>query len=307
VLFEARQCNQTTADTLTFYAKATDNTGLVRQSNSVSVVVSSTPAVYYIQADQIDTPRVVTDQANKVVWRWDGADPFGAGLPDEDPDGDGVRFTMNLRFPGQYFDRETGLHYNYFRDYDPAMGRYLQPEPLGLAGDINLYRYARNNPLSYIDPDGAQAFPILPPPVLAPAGPSPWPGGRSKANGTFGGLFPPGTFATGSSSVDDDAVVYDKAGQKVSPRAQCMAPPGDCGPGEQKRMQDEVDRACKRPRACRPGMDAIEILISREKNRECAMARDKLNKTCFAGGDSTHRDAANDAWGSVANCETMMH
>jgi RHS repeat-associated protein len=146
--------NQASADTLTFYAKATDNAGLTAQSNSVTVVVSSTPAVYYIHADQIDTPRVVTDQANKVVWRWDGADPFGAGRPDEDPDGDGSRFTMNLRFPGQYFDRETGLHYNYFRDYDPGTGRYIESDPIGLDGGINTYAYVESNPTAFSDPTG---------------------------------------------------------------------------------------------------------------------------------------------------------
>jgi RHS repeat-associated protein len=97
---------------------------------------------------------VVTDQANRVVWRWDGANPFGAALPDEDPDGDGVRFTLNLRFPGQYYDRETGLHYNYYRDYDPSTGRYIESDPIGLAGGINTYAYAKNSPLSLTDPRG---------------------------------------------------------------------------------------------------------------------------------------------------------
>jgi RHS repeat-associated protein len=114
--------------------------------------------VYYIQADQIDTPRVVTDQANKVIWRWDGADPFGAGLPDEDPDGDGVRFTMNLRFPGQYFDRETGLHYNYFRDYDPGTGRYVESDPIGLGGGLNTFAYVDGSPLDDGDALGLADF-----------------------------------------------------------------------------------------------------------------------------------------------------
>ncbi|MDP1863521.1 MAG: RHS repeat-associated core domain-containing protein [Thiobacillus sp.] len=108
---------------------------------------------YYTYTDHLNTPRVISDTGNKVIWRWD-SDAFGTSTANEDPDGDGVKFTYNPRFPGQYFDKETGLHYNYFRDYEPGTGRYVQADPIGLAGGMNLYAYVLSNPLSYTDPLG---------------------------------------------------------------------------------------------------------------------------------------------------------
>jgi len=91
-----------------------------------------------------------------VVWRW-GGEPFGASRPDEDPDHNHRRFRFNLRFPGQYFDRETGLNNNYFRDYDPRTGRYVESDPSGLRGGLNTYGYVASDPLFDIDIRGLSA------------------------------------------------------------------------------------------------------------------------------------------------------
>jgi RHS repeat-associated protein len=111
-------------------------------------------SVFYVHTDHLNTPRRITRPSdNAIVWRW-GSDPFGATAANEDPDGDTVTFVYQLRFPGQYFDSETGLHYNYFRDYDAVTGRYVQSDPIGLEGGINTYGYVRSNPVSFADPSG---------------------------------------------------------------------------------------------------------------------------------------------------------
>ena len=102
------------------------------------------PAIYYIHNDHLGTPRVVTDQLRDVKWRADYM-PFGEAIVHTED------IEMPLRMPGQYYDRETGLHYNYFRDYDPAVGRYIQSDPIGLAGGLNTFSYASNNPLRNFD------------------------------------------------------------------------------------------------------------------------------------------------------------
>jgi RHS repeat-associated protein len=109
--------------------------------------------MYYIHTDHLGTPRAVTNTYQNVVWRWD-SDPFGMSTANEDPDGDGVEFTLNLRFPGQYYDIETGLHYNYFRYYDPSTGRYITSDPIGLQGGLNTYGYVGGNPINAMDPLG---------------------------------------------------------------------------------------------------------------------------------------------------------
>ncbi len=137
-------------------AKAIDNSGGETYSSAVSVIVAPVGMrIYYLHSDQLNTPRVATDEQNRIVWRNAPlGEPFGTAAPEEDPDGDGVRFTLNLRFPGQYFDKETNLHYNYFRDYDPSTGRYVEADPIGLKAGPNVYTYVGGNPVSRIDPKG---------------------------------------------------------------------------------------------------------------------------------------------------------
>jgi RHS repeat-associated protein len=106
-----------------------------------------------IHPDHLNTPRLVADATGTTVWRWDQTEPFGNSPADENPSSLGT-FDLPLRFPGQRYDAETALHYNYFRDYDPGLGIYKQSDPIGLRGGLNTYAYAAGNPISRLDPTG---------------------------------------------------------------------------------------------------------------------------------------------------------
>jgi len=103
---------------------------------------------YLYQNDHLGTPQKMTTVNGAVVWSAKYASFGGA---DVDPSS---TITSNLRFPGQYFDQETGLHYNWYRFFDPQSGRYLRPDPIGLRGGINFYAYVRNNPIRLLDFSG---------------------------------------------------------------------------------------------------------------------------------------------------------
>jgi RHS repeat-associated protein len=95
----------------------------------------------------------VAGATGTTVWRWDQAEPFGNNPADENPSGLGA-FDLPLRLPGQRYDKETNLHYNYFRDYDPTIGRYTESDPIGLDGGLNTYAYVGGRSLMLTDPLG---------------------------------------------------------------------------------------------------------------------------------------------------------
>jgi RHS repeat-associated protein len=107
------------------------------------------------------------DENGSVVWSAD-YEPFGEAEITVNT------MTNNFRFPGQYYDGETGLHYNWHRYYDPGIGRYFGADPIGLESGINLYAYVQNDPINSNDPlglqSGAPTAPGLPlfPPILPP-------------------------------------------------------------------------------------------------------------------------------------------
>jgi RHS repeat-associated protein len=110
--------------------------------------------IFYFHTDYLGTPMVMTNDQANVAWTARYY-PFGEVFYEW------ATATNNIRFPGQWQDDETDLYYNWHRYYDPATGRYLQLDPIGLAGGINPYAYVGNNPISNIDPFGLPGAPQL--------------------------------------------------------------------------------------------------------------------------------------------------
>jgi len=132
-------------------AEADDTGAITRQyvylDEHRPVALLQRDAVYSIRTDHLGTPYRMTDEAGATVWSARHA-PFGATTEDV------ARIPLDLRLPGQQIDRETGLHYNRHRYYDPSTGRYLSPDPLRLIGGDDLHAYAEGSPLTRIDPLG---------------------------------------------------------------------------------------------------------------------------------------------------------
>ena len=105
----------------------------------------------FVLGDHLGTPQKLTDNTGALVWDRLQT-PFGLDYSVTGP------AATPVRFPGQYADSESGLSYNYFRDYDPSLGRYIQSDPIGLAGGLNTYGYVGGNPLGYVDPYGQAAM-----------------------------------------------------------------------------------------------------------------------------------------------------
>ncbi|MCB1612049.1 MAG: RHS repeat-associated core domain-containing protein [Xanthomonadales bacterium] len=127
-------------------------------------VENGSPVVRGVLTDHLNTPRALTalhggnQSAGTIVWRWSltsrdasGNNAFGTNSADEDPDGNGAATLFDLRFPGQQYEAQSGLHYNYFRDYEPGTGRYVASDPIGLRGGPATFEYSRSAPLVVYD------------------------------------------------------------------------------------------------------------------------------------------------------------
>ncbi len=160
---------------------------------------------YTYHNDHLGTPRALTDQNKNIVWQ-SSYTPFGEATESI------ATVENNLRFSGQYFDEETGLHYNYFRYYDPTTGRYITSDRIGLGDGPNTYLYGQANPLKYTDPTGEAAQAVAGCVAGAWAGPAGCGAGAALATlGTLGGIS---FLMTGPSQQVDSAANSSSSGEQ---------------------------------------------------------------------------------------------
>jgi RHS repeat-associated protein len=114
---------------------------------------TSSEGLFFIHTDHLGTPKAITDQERNVVWEA-AHTPFGRALISVN------ELENNLRFPGQYFDGETNLHYNLSRDFSSIIGRYVQADSRGIDAGVNVYAYVGLNPVRYTDPWGLEVWDI---------------------------------------------------------------------------------------------------------------------------------------------------
>lgn len=234
--------------------------------------------IYYYHVDHLGTPQAMTNSSAAVVWKAD-YEPFGKAT---------VKVSTienNLRLPGQYYDRETGLHYNYFRDYDPGAGRYVEADPIGLEGGMNIYAYANQSPVIFTDSLGLM-------PIGAAVGSGLGVGSVLGTGGAIGN-------GTATSSSTKDPVFVSRSRERTS-----------CEKCDEQTLRDIAERRkqwCKfpnQPRACLTSDTPSELSRKRYHLEQCIRARDDENMC--KGADPGHQKAVDDLDLALEFCDVVI-
>lgn len=302
------QCTKKVAGTTTHYVYGAggllygeyDNSGdLIREyvylngQPLAQINAGSPETLTYLHPDHLGTPKFGTNAGGTQVWAWT-PDAFGNGAPSGS-------VTVNLRMPGQYFDAESSLHYNWNRYYNPAIGRYISSDPIGLEGGINTFLYAVASPVMNIDPDGQLVFA----PVLA------WFGGAAASlpSAAAIGVAIADGFAKATAGI---ILMSSLTGDTPQARETCPPATATMDPNNDPECQqlNENVQVAKKVAAslgkCTAGMASEQLQIRYNTWVALGNARARRDEKCWGGGDPGEQQQQADVWTVVGNCSRLM-
>ncbi len=228
---------------------------------------AGTESIVYLYTDHLMTNRLATDDTQAVVWRWEG-EAFGNTAAQEIS---GV--SVNLRFPGQYFDSETNLHYNMARYYDPQLGRYITSDPIGLNGGLNTYVYVNQNPILSSDPEG---------------------------QASIGGVAATVVLAVGAA-----ARLCSKFPKACNKALKCMRNPKLCRKKACNKVNRAMHKVCDSARSCKGG-DSCMVIIRKAAHLSSCLAMRYAVRLCHGRNNDPrptgHAQAIRETKGRIKDC-----
>ena len=250
--------------------------------------------VNYFHCDQIGVPREMTDSQGKLIWKG-RYDAWGQLIHDSNRHAQ--RSTHQpFRLQNQYFDEETGLHYNFFRYYDPHIGRFTQQDPIGLMGGMNLYRF-EGTVQNQVDPLGL--FPL----VLA----APWllEALAHTAAAMTGILIGVGIVEATEAM---EATEATEESEETNDIGKCPNKP-KCPDDVYNRLTENVNRAkaySASLRKCLETMTNAELQLRIDAANAERSARIEREDTCWDGGNTGHQQQITDIGNRISNCQRYM-
>ena len=250
----------------------------------------------YFHCDQIGIPREMTDKDGNLVWF---GDYYGWGKLKSETNISGTAH-QPFRLQNQYADRETGLHYNFFRYYEPDAGRFVNQDPIGIIASENLYAFAPNIQ-RWMDISGAMAQVAAGCAIGAPFG-----GPVGCAAGSTIALAATAVLAVGAAI---SAAVATSNSTSTTTCGTCNSPKPNCPPDVFKKLSENVNKAkdvVQKLGGCKPGMDPKNLSKRSKAWLNLALARSIREQTCWSGGDAGHQEAMAAAWKNHYKCKSYL-
>ncbi|HFC8513199.1 TPA: RHS repeat domain-containing protein [Neisseria subflava] len=251
---------------------------------------------HYFHCDQIGIPREMTDKDGNLLWF---GNYTGWGRLKEETKVTDAAY-QPFRLQNQYCDEETGLHYNFFRYYEPDAGRFVNQDPIGIIVSENLYAFAPNIQ-RWMDISGAMAQVAAGCAIGAPFG-----GPVGCAAGSTIALAATAVLAVGAAI---SAAVATSNSTSTTTCGTCNSPKPNCPPDVFKRLSENVNKAkdvVQKLGGCKPGMDPKNLSKRSKAWLNLALARSIREQTCWSGGDAGHQEAMAAAWKNHYKCKSYL-